>query len=83
MYVYYLVSKDEDLKPSKQAISFLKEKGIIRFPGAVHALASKTMREIKKKAYNGPKFNEMVFYKRLAELKAEGNEPPSWVDLRA
>lgn len=83
MYVYYLVSKDEDLKPSKQAISFLKRNEIIRFPGAVHALASKMRRKIKKKAYNGPEFNEMVFYKLLAELKAEGNEPPSWVDLRA
>lgn len=77
MYVYDHVTNKRGTKPLADVNNFLKKYGILRFPGAVHAVASRAKREIEDNAYNGPVYNHAEFQMYLSKVQNECNEIPS------
>ena len=77
MYVYDHVTNKRGTKPLADVKNFLENHGIIRFPAAVYAVASRAKREIEGNVYNGPVYNHAKFQMYLSKVQSEGNEIPS------
>lgn len=77
MYVHNYVTNNLGTKPLAEVNNFLKKYGILRFPGAVHAVASRAKREIEGNVYNGPVYNHAEFQMYLSKVQNECNEIPS------
>ena len=71
MFIHNYVTNNLGTKPLAEVNNFLKKNDIIRFPGAVHAVASKAKREIEENVYNGPEYNETEFQMYFSKVRAE------------
>lgn len=71
MFIHNFMTSRASGKPLAAVIKELAFHGISRFPGAVHAVASKAKSEIERGCYRGPRYDRDEMLALIAAAQAE------------